>query len=106
MYFFMSSSHLILGLAFLRFRCMGSHSVTVRVHRSSFILATCPAHCHFSCFILSIMSCTPVYCLTHSFILRSLLVIPCFFEFFFNLSCILFVTAQVWHPYVITACMH
>src|SRR5437773_3556253 len=50
MNFLMSSSHLILGLACLRFRCSGNHSVTVRVHRSSFILATCPAHCHFSCF--------------------------------------------------------
>ena len=76
MNFLMSSSHLILGLACLRFRCSGNHSVTVRVHRSSFILATCPAHCHFSCFILIIMSCTPVCYVTHSFVLRSRLVIP------------------------------
>src|SRR5258708_2453595 len=63
----MSSSHLILGPVFLRFKFIGNHSVTVLLHRSSsFILASCPADCHFSCFILTIMSCIPVCCLTHS----------------------------------------
>src|ERR1700722_17653876 len=76
MYFFMSSSQLTLGLACLRFLFRGNHSITDLVHRLSVILATCPAHCHFSCFILTIISCTHICCLTHSFVRWSLLVTP------------------------------
>src|ERR1700729_3721307 len=111
MYFFISSSNLTLGLACLRVLFRGNYSVTDLVHRLSVILATCPAHCHFSCFILTIISCTHVCCLTHSFVLWSLLVTPIIalsmlLCVVFSLSCILFVTAQVWHPYVIAGCIH
>src|SRR5271156_3099826 len=85
---------------FLRFWCRGNHSVTDCVHRLSHILATCPAHCHFSCCILTIIFCTPVCCLTYSFVRWSLFVIPInalsmLLWVIFSLSCILLVTAQV-----------
>src|SRR3981189_1624385 len=73
MYFLMSSSHLILGLAFLRFRCIDNHSVTVLVHQSSFILATCPAHQ----FVVS-----PIHLFDDLFLLCQSLLSPCFFELF------------------------
>src|SRR5271156_3599565 len=100
MYFLISSSHLTLGVAFLCFWCRGNHSVTDCVHQLSHILATCPAHCHFSCCFLTIIFCTPVCCLTHLFVRWSLFVIPIIAHsmllwVIFSLSCILLVTAQV-----------
>src|SRR6266853_1141264 len=89
----------------------GIYSVTIFVHLLSLARATCPAHCHFNCFILAIISCVPVCCLTHTLVFLSRLVIPiialsmllCVVR---SLSCILLVTAHVWHPYVNAACTH
>src|SRR3977135_3847466 len=84
----MSSSHLILGLAFLRLRCVGNHSVTVLVHRLSFNLATCVLPiailvvlflqlCPVHLFVVS-----PIHLFDDLSLLCQALLSPCFFELF------------------------
>src|SRR5277367_3708247 len=108
---FISSTHLIFGRALFLLLSNGMHSVATFVHLLSDVLARCPAHCHFSCFILPIISCNPVCCLTHLFVLLSRFVIPIIARSMLrwvvlNLSCIRLVSAHVWHPFVISACIH
>ena len=70
----------------------------------------CPVHLFvfspLSCFLT--LSCTPVL-FSHvrwSPIVMPIIAISMLLWVPFNLSCILLVTTQIWHPYVIAACIH
>ena len=79
------SAHLVLCLPMLRLPVLGSHIVTLYVHRVSRILATWPPHYHLRLSAASTAFFMPVLVLRSSFLIQS-----------FRVTCIIFLSIFLW----------